>query len=41
MVLPPSVTTAGENEYFAYQDGSMIVFFSAMSLSVNGMPSNE
>jgi hypothetical protein len=27
MVLPPSVTTAGENDYFASQDGSMIVLF--------------
>src|SRR5690348_8877585 len=33
IVLPPSVTTAGENEYFASQDGSMIVFFSGIFLS--------
>src|SRR5580704_10861537 len=31
IVLPPSVMTAGENEYFASQDGSMIVFFKGIS----------
>src|SRR5690348_15650254 len=30
IVLPPSVTTAGENEYFASQDGSMILFSSGI-----------
>jgi hypothetical protein len=28
--------TAGENEYFASQDGSIIVFFTGMSLSKGG-----
>ena len=30
IVLPPSVMTAGENEYFASHDGSRMVFFSAI-----------
>src|SRR5215469_11888095 len=37
MVLPPSVMTAGENEYFASQDGSRIVFFSAISISTKAL----
>src|SRR5215813_8790583 len=33
-VFPPSVMTAGEKEYFASQEGSTIVFLSAISISV-------
>src|SRR5262249_16057539 len=34
IVFPPSVMTAGEKEYFASQDGSRIVFFSGIVISL-------
>src|SRR5262249_28148185 len=40
-VFPPSVMTAGEKEYFASQEGSTIVFLSAISISVAGLRSSD